>query len=353
MKRIFLLISIFVSMQMMAQDSTMNSLTKDMENKEGTANRPVKIFNSEKLINANTTEVLGKGKMDFKVTHNFDDIAGDNGGIKKFFGLDNSTDVRIGFHVGLTDRLTISAAHAKGGGDLKKTIVSQLYELSLKYQMMRQFENDPTHPVTVTLFASNVISTQSSFYISPKESNPLSPRFGSPTDTSLNEPYTFANFGDRMSQVLQAIIAKKTGKISLLLNFTLIHQDYVPLHDQNTIFAIGGAIRVPLGRSVNLIVDYFHSFRSQSSKNYFKSADLTFNPPSDIDKNLLPFKFYDPLGVGFEIITAGHVFHLNFTNATQILESRLIPYTNRSWGKGEFRWGFNISRTFVLWREKK
>ena len=343
MKKYFIVIAIFFSLFATAQDTT---ILKNSNSEK----KPVKIFESERLINANTTEVIRKGKMDFKVTHNFDDIAGKNGGINRyFFGLDNSTDIRIGFHVGLTDRLTISAARAKGGGDRSKTTVSQLYELALKYQLMRQLENDPTHPFSFTLFANNVISSMSSAY-TPDSNYSVIPHVV--VDTFLNQPYTFKNFGNRMSQVLQAIIAKKVGRTSLLLNFTLVHQGYVPLHDEKNIFAIGGAIRLPLGRRINLLVDYFHSFRSQSSKNYFKSTDFTFNPPNDIDKNNAAFKFYDPLGVGFEIITAGHVFHLNFTNATQILENRLIPYTNRTWSKGQFRWGFTISRTFVLWRPK-
>ncbi|WP_373564514.1 DUF5777 family beta-barrel protein [Sphingobacterium sp. E70] len=31
--------------------------------------------------------------------------------------------------------------------------------------------------------------------------------------------------------------------------------------------------------------------------------------------------------------TGGHIFHLNFTNATAIQESQFISETNSSWGK--------------------
>src|SRR5260221_10201240 len=106
MKKIFLLAGILLSVRMFAQDSTMNNLTKDMD-KTGGEKVPVKIFNSGKAINSNTTEIVGKGKMDFKVTHDFSDIAGRDGGIKNFFGLDNSTDVRIGFDIWVTRRLNL------------------------------------------------------------------------------------------------------------------------------------------------------------------------------------------------------------------------------------------------------
>ena len=52
------------------------------------------------------------------------------------------------------------------------------------------------------------------------------------------------------------------------------------------------------------------------------------------------FTFHDVFGIGVEILTAGHVFHLNFTNARNILENRFLAHTTGSWGEGQFRWGF-------------
>jgi hypothetical protein len=104
-------------------------------------------------------------------------------------------------------------------------------------------------------------------------------------------------------------------------------------------FALGGAIRVPvIENRLNLLVDYFHPFRKEAVEDSFR-----------VNENI---RFYDPLGVGLEFITSGHHFRLNFVNNTEILENRFIPRTISSWGKGQFRWCFTISRTFTLWREK-
>ncbi|HKB42778.1 MAG TPA: DUF5777 family beta-barrel protein [Chitinophagaceae bacterium] len=336
MKNVFLLMGLLISMQILAQDSTMNNLTQDMDkvNKE---KMPVKIFNSEKVINANTTEVVGKGKMDFKVTHNFSDVAGHEGGVKNFFGLDNTTDVRIGFDIGLTNRLDISFSHSKGdehrlrpdtlnNSSPSENLPGKLYEIALKYQLLQQLENDASHPFAVSFLVQSAISTQSA----PKDINGV---------IIPNTPRSFENFGDRISEVFQIIIAKKMGKVSLQLNPTLVHHNYVPFYDDATTFALGAATRIPLSRSIAIIVDYFHPFLSDTKKeNYY---------------SLHAIKFHDPLSIGFEILTAGHVFHLNFTNTTAILENQFIPYNTNSWGKGQFRWGFNLSRKFVLWREKK
>ena len=282
------------------------------DNKE---KKRVQIFSSEKAINAITPEMVGKGKMAFKVSHSFGDIAGKSGGIKNFFGLDNSTDVRIGFQVGLSNRLDMIAARAKGAGPQQR-----LWELGLKYKLLEQIENDPKHPLSVALYANVVVASNKA-------------------TTFPNQDHSFSKFSDRVSNVLQLIIARKIGNVSLQLNPTFLTRGYAISYDQKSMFALGGAIKLPLvANRLNLLVDYFHTFRKESVKDSFSIQNS--------------IKFFDPLGIGFEIITSGHIFRLNFTNATELMENRFIPRTITSWGKGQFRWGFTISRNFTLWRDK-
>ena len=110
------------------------------------------VFSSTKLINANTVEMIPTGILEFKITHNFGDIAGDNGGIDNFFGLDNVQDVRIGFQYGLSKRFNLIAARAKGADQFPNTIeLRELYELGIKYRLMQQ-ANDSKHPFSLTFF---------------------------------------------------------------------------------------------------------------------------------------------------------------------------------------------------------
>jgi hypothetical protein len=272
------------------------------------------IFSAPKLINTNTVETVQKGILEFKVTHNFGDVGGDNGGIKQFFGLDNATDVRIGFQYGISSRLNILAARAKGAG-----LVQQQYELGIKYRLMRQADNDPAHPLSVTIFANNVISAMKA-------------------NDQDNQENSFRGFSDRLSQTVQLLVARKFGNISVQLSPAVVHRNYVIGADDNTIFALGGALRLPVKGKFSLLLDYVHPFRSQESTDLFKAEGI---------------KFYDALGAGIEILTEGHVFQLNFTNATEILENRFIPHTTTSWGKGQFRWGFTIARDFHIPKHKR
>ncbi|NOT50265.1 MAG: hypothetical protein HOP10_03200 [Chitinophagaceae bacterium] len=325
MKNIFVIPCLLISCCLFAQDST--------------EKKPVEIFNTQKAILANTTEMVGKGKMDFRITHNFDDIDGHGASmISRFLGLDNAKDIRIGFHFGLTDNLDIQVARVKGGNVYTNNAsgaVSKFYELALKYRFMTQRENDPKHPVSMALFVSNAISSVKAS-VAP----------------NTNFENSFKNFSDRMSQTFQLIVAKKFKKISVALNPTYVHTNFVVQGDEKSMFALGGAVRVPLSNRFALLVDYFHPFRSRASKNFFNTVDNVYSPPGDVTVNSTPFHFYDPFGIGVEITTAGHVFSLNFSNAVDILENRFIRFTTKSWTKGQYRWCFTISRKFTLWRPK-
>lgn len=292
------------------------SIEASTQEKAKKGGKPVQIFNSEKTINANTTETVGKGKMAFRVSHNFGDIAGSNGGVKNFFGLDNSTDVRIAFQIGVGKKLDAIVARTKGAG-----LQQRLIELALKYKFMEQMENDPSHPVSVSVYANTAIATN--------EANQLP-----------NLDNSYKDFSDRTSSLIQLIIARKIGKVSVQLNPTFLSRGHAISYDQKNLFSLGGAIRLPIVENkLNLLVDYFHPFRNKAVEDSFMA-----------NENI---SFYDPLGMGIEFITSGHSFRLNFANTTEILENRFIPRTISSWGNGQFRWCFTISRNFRLWTPKK
>lgn len=293
-----------------SQQDTAIVIMESANEKKEEEKSPIKVFHSQSLINSKTVEVLGKGVLEFKVSHNFGDLAGSNGGIKRFFGLDNASDIRIGFQLGLTDNLNVIAARAKGAG-----LVQQLYELGLKYQFMKQ-EANSGKPISITTFINAVVSSMGANAVPGQENS-------------------FENFSDRLSETVQIMVARKMGKISLQASATMVNRNYVMSGDDQTTFAIGGGARLPISEKFILLADYFHPFNSQEARQIYRSMNI---------------ELYDVFGVGVEILTQGHVFHLNFTNATETLENRFIPKTITSWGKGQYRWAFTISRNFTLFR---
>ncbi|MEC3880542.1 DUF5777 family beta-barrel protein [Parapedobacter sp. 10938] len=268
-------------------------------------------FKTTRIINSQSPETIHKRELDFKVDHRFGDIAGANGGAKNFFGLDNSTDIKIGFEYGITDDLSVGIARAKGA-----TQVAQLYEMNVKYRMLRQTV-DGKVPLTLTGYASMTIPGVQADWQNDGEAT------------------SYRQFANRLNIVGQLIIARKFGSaLSLAVHPTYIRRNTTADYDgQDNLFALGIGGRLKVSRRMALVMDYFLSFRSAASKERYAEAITAL---------------YNPLGIGLEVETGGHVFNLNFTNATAIQEMQYIPETTSSWTKGQFRWGFTISRRFSL-----
>jgi hypothetical protein len=149
-------------------------------------------------------------------------------------------------------------------------------------------------------------------------------------------------FQDRFTYTSQIIFARKFGsRLSFEIAPTLTHRNYILTRingnnfatDEANIFSLGTGIRLKLTRSFSILADYF----------YVMSAFRKNNPSP----------YYNPLAVGIEIETGGHVFHINVTNASGIIENYFIPNTTDSWLKGGYKLGFNISRVFSLGKNKK
>ena len=317
MRKLIFVFYMLIAANLSAQvDTASNNLMNELDTKAASATekKPVKVFMAQRLINANTVEVLPQGHLEFKVVHNFGDISGTFGGIKNAYGLDNSTDIKIAFLYGITKNLNVIVSRNKGNGN-----VLQLWELGFKYKFMQQMENDPSRPLSIAAFVNGVSSSQTASPDSSKENY-------------------YRKTSDRQSQTVQLMVARKFGRIlSLQLNPTYVHTNYVVKNDVNHVFALGAAIRVPIYKQFVFIADYFHPFRSERSADSLRIKGINF---------------YDILGVGLELVTPGHVFHVNFTNTTSILENRFIPRTTSSWKRGQYRWGFTVARNFVVNKKK-
>ena len=308
MKKILLLLTFIVlSFNLSAQQSGVklskaDSLMNAMAAADPPAAPRVAIFASSRLILSESNETVKKGNLNFLVIHRFGDIGGPFGGGQTLFGLDNSSDIYIGFEYGLGQNLDIQFGRSK---------FQQLIDLGLKYNIVHQ--STEGSPVAITLLGKAGL-----------------------------KPYkndgSFSTYSDRFAYVAQAIIGHKFSKtFSLQLTPTFVSSNAalpsLPGNDKR-FFALGAAARLKLTKRMGIVVDYAHSFSS------FR------------DNSPVPNKFYDPLGIGIEIETGGHVFTINFSNAKAISQTNYLSDTRSDWGKGEFRLGFTISRMFDLSHHK-
>lgn len=251
-------------------------------------------FKSSRIINGHSIELVKPKHLEFRISHRFNSV---RGGLSEFFGLDNAS-IRLGLEYGINDYVMVGI----GRSTFEKSV-----DGFVKAKILRQRKNGL--PFTLAAFASAVISTQ-------KQSEPN------------------YRFDSRLSYCTQLLIASKiSDAISIQLTPTLVHRNLVPTSTYpNDLFALGAGGRVKVSKRVSINVEYFYRFLS--------SAYQRIDP------------YHNSLSIGVDIDTGGHIFSLHFTNSQGQIEKGFIGQTTYQWGKGDFCFGFNITRQFYLGKKK-
>lgn len=276
----------------------------------GQRERVSRTFKDTRVVNVHSVETLPKGKLDVRISHRFGDLFGDNGGWPTFYGLEVAEDVAIGAEYGFTNNFNVGIYRAKGAGTTPDGQAGLRQNLNGVFKLRVLHQEQEGTPFSLTLVGTATMSTATKI----EGNNDLI--------------RSFPKFAHRMAFNGNLIVARKFGDaFSLQIIPGVTHRNLVPFEGENTMLSIGGAARYQVSRVLALVADATMPFSNTiTSENGYSM----------------------PIGVGLEWDTGGHVFQLNFTNATGLFETDYIPYTTTSWGEGEFRIGFTISRWFNL-----
>lgn len=211
-----LLLFVFLSQSVIAQDDLMALLAEEDSDSEQYA---TSTFKSTRLINGHNVEVRTKNILEFIISHRFGRI---NQGVGEFYGLDQA-QIRFGLEYGVTDRLNVG---------LGRSSFNKVYDGFLKYKILRQSN---TMPVTLTGFGSLAIRT-----------------VGYGPDLSLDQT-------QKMAHTIQGLIARKfNSELSLQLVPTWIHRNFVLTRDDpNDLFALGLGGRYKITNRVTINGEYF------------------------------------------------------------------------------------------------
>lgn len=264
-------------------------------------------FKDTRVINSHSVETLRKGILDFRVGHRFGDIGG---GWPSFYGLETASDILFGLEYGFTDKVMAGISRTKGSGPLKQNINGLL-----KYRVLTQ-EVDGRNPFSLTLLGTMSYSTMKK----------------SPIPSDLNY---FDKAVHRISYHLQFLIASKVSeRFSFQLGGAWTYRNIVESQDKNDLPSVGLVLKYQFSKVFGLIIE----------------GTVPFSEYRDNERNFDDSKrFHYPIGIGFEWETGGgHVFQINLTNATGIVETDYIPYTTSSWTDSGYRLGFTIARQFKI-----
>lgn len=251
-------------------------------------------FKSIRVINGHSMEFLSPGTMDFRILHRFGQLNVPN----NFGGLDQAS-MRLGFDFGVTRYLQFGF----GRSTFKKE-----FDGYIKLAPIRQSTGTHSFPATIALVGGMTLNTLP--YADPTIKN---------------------YFSSRLAYYGQVIIGRKFSEgLTLQVTPTIVHNNIVPFASQsNDVYSVGFGGRLKMSKRMAFTWDYFYLLNG-------------------IEEGVN----YNPLSVGVDIETGGHVFQLHVSNSAGMNERAFITETTGSWEKFDVRLGFNLSRIFQISHKK-
>ena len=268
-------------------------------NEEITEDRKIiSVFKSLKVVNFETTKLANKKDFYLVISHRFGSV---KNGIDDLFGLDQAV-TQFKFIYGVNEWLNIGLARSSN---------QKKYGVHAKYRLKYQEKNG--FPVSIVGY--NLITANTSLKV---------------------DVYPNINFEDRLSYTSQLLISRKfNDNLSLLLAPSFIHENLATrsfvqengstdfYDEENNQFALGFGGRYKVSKRISLNIDYgLHLNRNENSV------------------------YNNPLSIGADIETGGHVFQVHFTNAQAMFEEGFITQAQGDWLDGDFFFGFNLVRVF-------
>jgi hypothetical protein len=277
----------FIAGNVFAQDDLLNQLDtiKSNEKQVETAS-----FKGLQICNMQSTKLPAKGEWYMVVSHRFGDLTN---GLTNFFGFDNAL-TKIGGIYGVTNWLSLGAS---------RQTYNKTYEMTAKYKLANQEENG--FPVTIVGY--NTMDINSALKI----------------DASMPG----LKFSNRLAYTTQILISRKISKkISVELAPIYVHKNlYDGILDQKDLLLVGAGARYKLTKRL--------------------SANLEYAARANLPEGFVS-TYHNPLSVGLDIETGGHVFQLVVSNSQPMNDVAVFSNATGKWNGGSLYFGFNMYRVF-------
>lgn len=246
-------------------------------------------FKAMKIGNLQSTKIASKGDLYLIVSHRFGTL---KNGLQTFFGFDDA-NTKMQLLYSFIDGVQLS---------FSRESLNRTYASALKIQLFKQKNKFPLNIVTYGTVNINTL-------LSPTQ-------------------YPTLKFGDKMSYAGQLLISRRVSKnLSLLIAPSFVRQNLLDrratkvLNHNQFVMGFGGRIKISTRMSIN--ADYAYNF-NRAKKSLYKN----------------------PLTIGLDIETGGHVFQLLFSNAQSTNEPGFLSNAEGNWTKGNVFFGFNVIRVF-------
>lgn len=276
--------------------------------------RPVsETYSSSLFIDEQTCIVPAQKTLEMQIQHRFGLIK-DNG-ISDLFGIyAPSANTRMGLNYSILDNLMMGygITRISSGG------ASMISDFQVKWNILRQTRKN-TMPLDITIYANMAIDGRNkSAYAT----------------STADSVFKFTN---RLSYFTQVMVSRKfTDWFSLSVNGSFTHYNTVRADsvgvkgDDHDRFGFGLMARFKFSPQSSILIGYSQPlYIHQISEN----AEVTN-------------RAFPNFSIAYEVATATHAFQIFITTGNGIIPQDNYMWNTSDWTKGEFRFGFNITR---LW----
>ncbi|MBK6831902.1 MAG: hypothetical protein IPG92_14710 [Flavobacteriales bacterium] len=262
-------------------------------------------FAGAEVINTHSVEVVpNRRSFGFMIQHRFGTISPDEQAWKQFVGLDLPANIRFAFQYAPIKDAHLELARSKNG---------KTWDMGAKVRLLKQTVEDEV-PLSVTVLG-NVALMSDDF---PPTSDELYFADGV-------TPFEY-RFEHRLSYAAQAIVARRFNeRFSLQVAPVLMYRNLAPVGGSNLTMALAMSTRWKVTTKGSIL---------------FEVCPLLAGGPEEDQ--------LEPIALGYELATQGHVFQIIVASAQEIIDQRLYSTAPSRYDEGYFHMGFNIARILFV-----
>lgn len=260
-------------------------------------------FESGIFMDDQTVKTYPSNTLEFILQHRFGTI---QNGFTDLFGIWGATNIRMALNYSITDNLMI------GFGTTKN---NRYQDLSLKYTFFHQRKGG--FPLTIGYYGNMALNAGDK--------------------SNFGKDYAFV---DRFSYFHELMFARRFCRsFSMQMGFAFVHFNKVDTTIKNDAFSISAIARLKVSPQTSVVasceVPLMLGYDTPFILKYGQKG-IYYGPRSPLPN----------FGLGVEISTSTHAFHIFVSAAPGLLPQDIVMYNQNDFFNGAIMFGFNMTR---LW----
>jgi hypothetical protein len=271
---------------------------------------PVTTFESNYLVNDQTTVVFDKKTLGFEIQHKFGTLENGKSDLWGIYGA--GTNIRLALEYVPVKNLQI------GAGITKEKMYT---DLSAKYSILQQ-TSDNKMPVSVAVYGVLAIDGR----------NESAFETGQVVDTKGETMPMDIAFTDRWSYFSQVMVSRKfTEWLSVQGGASFTHFNMVGWDENHDLFGVHALGSIKISPQSALTVNYNQPLKIQSISEQTEMPDYTPN-----------------IALGWQISTFTHAFQIYVSNASSMIPQESMMFNRAKFDKSGIAIGFTITRIWAF-----